>query len=115
MLSATKQPELESVLEGSRILIADDDSTILSVVSHYLSTWGAQTDTACCEEEVYDYVDKVEPELMFLDLQFGDANGLEVLQKLIRNGLQCPVVMFSRLRFNRCRCSSDEARCFRIH
>jgi len=78
-----------------RILIVDDDSSILKLMQRVLSAEGYAIDLAATGEEartlalVHDY------DGIILDLHLGDRHGFEILQELRRAGSRTPILLYS--------------------
>src|SRR5688572_18797379 len=80
---------------GRRILIADDDEAIRSLLKDLLGPEGYETIEAKTGAEVLRAVPKVEPNLLILDLRMGDMDGIEVLRRLSGLGHKVPVLMMT--------------------
>lgn len=64
------------------ILCVDDDPGIRRALSRYLSSVGYQVDTVGSGEEMRQYLKNKQPDLILLDLELPDSNGLELAKEL---------------------------------
>jgi two-component system response regulator AtoC len=78
-----------------RVLIADDDASIRSLLTDLLSDEGYETIEVKSGAEVLRAVPKVEPNLLILDLRMPDMDGIEVLRRLGAQGHKMPVLMMT--------------------
>ena len=77
-----------------KILIVDDEASILDIVEAYLSTKGYQVFRALSGNEALTKVDVVQPDLIVLDLMLPGLSGLEVCKK-IRDSSTVPIIMLT--------------------
>ena len=70
-----------------RVLIADDDASIRSLLRELLSDEGYEIAEVKSGAEVLRAVPKVDPNLLILDLRLPDMDGIEVLRRLGKGGL----------------------------
>jgi two-component system nitrogen regulation response regulator NtrX len=78
-----------------RILIIDDEAGIRQSLKGLLEDEGCQVSTADSGEEGLAVIDRVEPDLILLDMVLGGIDGMEVLARLVERGVDCPVIMMS--------------------
>jgi EAL domain-containing protein (putative c-di-GMP-specific phosphodiesterase class I)/DNA-binding NarL/FixJ family response regulator len=83
-----RQGEGESEL-ATRILIADDDDTILKAVARALSSAGFEVDMAHDAREVMDMASRQSYDVALIDYMLGRDNGLRVLGSLATMQPQC--------------------------
>jgi two-component system, OmpR family, response regulator len=81
-------------LSGS-ILLADDDAQLATFLSKSLETAGYSVHTALDEESVLEELKRQNYQLIILDLNFGQTDGLALLERLRTEGLETPVLVLS--------------------
>jgi CheY-like chemotaxis protein len=69
-------------MTDKKILVADDESHILHVVSLKLRNAGYAVVTACDGQEAYDLAREEKPDLMIIDYQMPHMSGVEVCRRL---------------------------------
>jgi len=77
------------------IVIADDDRDVLNLLAHKIESWGYRAGIAQTKAELMAMISKERPALVLLDLQFGDLNGIELLQQLQATFPEMPVAMLT--------------------
>lgn len=77
-----------------RILIVDDDPSILMLISDVLTDAGMQVRTAASGEEALCAIEKEEFSLIILDIMMKGISGLEVCAA-IRDKVNCPILFLS--------------------
>lgn len=65
-----------------KILIVDDDALIQKLLSKTLSNIGYDILTASCAEEAINLVQKHQPNLIFMDIDLPNINGLEAVYRI---------------------------------
>jgi two-component system, NtrC family, response regulator AtoC len=78
-----------------RVLIADDDASIRSLLKEMLGDEGYEVVEVKTGAEVLRTVPKVEPNLVILDFKMPDMDGIEVLRRLGSQGHKVPVLMLT--------------------
>lgn len=81
-----------------KILIADDEPDVLSVLAKKVSAAGYEVITAMDGQEAWDKIVSREPDAVLLDLSLPGLHGFEVLEKLRSNPpfkKWCPVIIIS--------------------
>jgi CheY-like chemotaxis protein len=76
-----------------KILVAEDDPTVLSFYSDLLGQEGYEVVTATNGQEALEKVRAEKPDLAIVDLRMPVVDGLEVLQTLYREGDPTPIVV----------------------
>jgi two-component system alkaline phosphatase synthesis response regulator PhoP len=71
-----------TTLEGKRILLVDDDETILIPFQHILQDEGYQVDTASNGHEALEKAGETEYQMMISDIKLPDVQGIEVAGKI---------------------------------
>ncbi len=79
---------------ASRVLVVDDDPTVLEVVSRYLGRAGFTVDRAADGPEALTCAAAAPPDLVVLDLMLPGLDGLQVCRRLRSHG-PLPVVMLT--------------------
>jgi CheY-like chemotaxis protein len=72
-------------MDVKKILVADDESHILHVVSLKLRNAGFTVVTACDGQEALDLAQQENPDLIVIDYQMPHLSGVEVCQRLKQN------------------------------
>ncbi len=81
--------------QGVRILVVDDDPYITDLVAVGLRFVGFEVDTAGDGREALDKVAASTPDLVVLDISMPGIDGLDVVQRLRRDGVNTPVVFLT--------------------
>lgn len=79
---------------GARILVVDDDTAILRVITRNLSARGFQTYTAVTAGDCLRIHHEAHPDLIVLDLGLPDRDGVDVIRQLRKTG-NTPVIVLS--------------------
>jgi DNA-binding response OmpR family regulator len=77
------------------ILLADDDLQLATFLSKSLESEGYSVHTALNEDSVISELQRQNYKLIILDLNFGQTDGLKLLEKLRGQGLETPVMVLS--------------------
>jgi two-component system, OmpR family, KDP operon response regulator KdpE len=78
----------------SRVLIVDDEPSILATMAPLLRTRGYEVSTAMSGKACLESVERVDPDLIILDLGLPDIDGVEVC-RLLRDGRATPILVLS--------------------
>jgi two-component system alkaline phosphatase synthesis response regulator PhoP len=78
-----------------KILVVDDEYTILRLVEYNLAREGFEVRTSLKGEGVRDLIRKEEPDLLILDLMLPGMNGLIILQELRQEKVLLPVIILT--------------------
>jgi two-component system OmpR family response regulator len=81
--------------QGVRILVVDDDPYITDLVAVGLRFVGFDVDTAIDGRDALAQVASTNPDLIVLDVSMPGIDGLDVVQRLRRDGLGTPVVFLT--------------------
>ncbi|MGF1535773.1 MAG: response regulator [Elainellaceae cyanobacterium] len=65
-----------------KVLILDDDAQVLDLLKTLLSPWGFQLTTLDNPSRLMPVLERVRPDLLVLDVEMPEANGLEICQVL---------------------------------
>src|SRR6476469_3575697 len=79
---------------AARILIVDDEPSILATMAPLLRARGYEVATATSGYAALEAVDRQAPQLVILDLGLPDLDGVEVCRRL-REGRAVPIVVLS--------------------
>ncbi|NTU81415.1 MAG: sigma-54-dependent Fis family transcriptional regulator [Chloroflexales bacterium] len=82
-------------LEGSAILIADDEEPIRDLLRDILEPEGAAIRVARSGKEALEVIEADEPDVAILDVRMPPPDGLAVLQTLRAKGLDLPVLIIT--------------------
>ncbi|HJX85441.1 MAG TPA: response regulator [Candidatus Angelobacter sp.] len=77
------------------ILLADDDVNLATFLSKSLESEGYSVHTALDERSALAELSRQNYKLIILDLNFGNTDGLKLLEKLRSDGLSTPVLVLS--------------------
>lgn len=80
-----------------RILLAEDQEKLNSVVTHKLTKEGYAVDSCYDGSEAWDYIESTEYDVVLLDIMMPGLSGLEVLKKMRSMGNHTPVIMMTAL------------------
>ena len=78
-----------------RVLVAEDDEGLRSVLERGLRENGYAVDAASDGEQALRYLDTYEYEIAVLDWRMPKVSGLEVIQRLRRRGSALPILMLT--------------------
>ncbi|MFN2291499.1 MAG: response regulator [Anaerolineae bacterium] len=82
-------------MAGERILVIDDSSELRSLLETILPFGGYRTASAGTAQEGLEKVSQLRPDLILVDLELPDTNGLKVLEELKQRQLAIPTVMMT--------------------
>ena len=81
--------------EGRLILVADDEAAIRDLLRQFLVQEGYRVIEATSGQEVLQRIQADAPELVVMDVRMPELDGLEVLQRLEKQGSRPPVVVMT--------------------
>lgn len=79
----------------SKILVVDDESSIRLLYSEELTEEGYEVETAGTASEATEKLLREEYDLMVLDIKLKNESGLDLLQKIVRERQNLPVILCS--------------------
>ena len=82
-------------MEEGKILIVDDEEGIRDLLCHFLEGKGYKTRSAVDAGELLVQLNKELPDIVFLDIQLPDINGLELLKMIKQIDEDIIVIMIS--------------------
>lgn len=80
---------------GSRVLVVDDEKNIRTTVAVCLEGMGCEVTAVASGREAVDAAERSRFDLAFLDLRLGDADGLDVLDRLLERRPDLAVVIIT--------------------
>lgn len=80
---------------SERILVVDDDPSLLEVLSLVLSSEGYRVTTAKNGAEALQQIEQVQPALVLLDMRMPVLNGWEFAARLHERGITLPIVVMT--------------------
>ena len=78
-----------------RILIAEDEKDLNVLLKKRLENQKYSVDACCDGEEALDYLAVTEYDAVVLDIMMPKINGLQVLQKIRKEGTSTPVLLLT--------------------
>jgi two-component system, OmpR family, response regulator len=81
--------------ENVRVLVVDDEPSIVDVISMALRHNGFSVETAANGKQALDQVRRWRPHLMVLDVMLPDMEGFEVAQRLSAEHAEVPILFLS--------------------
>ncbi len=70
------------MLEGTKILIVDDNPEVINILADFLGLNGCEIYEATCGKEALDMLEKKDPEIVILDVQLPDLNGITLIDTI---------------------------------
>ncbi|MFK7806068.1 MAG: response regulator, partial [Anaerolineae bacterium] len=88
-------PELKAdFLSGKRVLIVDDSEANRTILSNYCLRWGMEVQLAIDAQHGIETIKKDNPfDVILLDYQMPELNGIQMVEKLQEDGIVLPLVM----------------------
>ena len=77
----------------SRILVVDDESSIRLLYSHELADEGHEVATAATAAEAVEKLQQDDFDLILLDIKLKNESGLDLLQKIVKERHNLPVIL----------------------
>ena len=93
-LPSRGRPLWLDVIMSMRVLIVDDEPSILAAMAPLLRSRGYEVSTARSGQGALDALERDHPDLVVLDLGLADADGIEIC-RLIRDGSSTPIIVLS--------------------
>jgi DNA-binding response OmpR family regulator len=78
-----------------RILVADDETTVVKILKDRCIHWGYEVETASDGEKALVKIESFKPHLILLDLKMPKINGIAVLQKTKKKHPQIGVLVLT--------------------
>jgi two-component system, OmpR family, response regulator len=80
---------------GRRVLVVDDEPSIVDAVATALRYEGYEVDEACTGRQALETVARMEPDLVVLDWMLPDIQGIEVGRRLRDRGLKTAILFLT--------------------
>jgi len=80
---------------GKKILIVDDEPSIVTLIQFNLEKAGYETITATDGRQAVELAQNETPDLMILDIMLPELDGMEVLKELRKNQVDIPVILLT--------------------
>jgi len=78
-----------------KVLIIDDEKNICLILQGILEDEGHHVQTALTAKEGVKLFDELEPDVLLLDVKLQDANGIDILEGVMKSDNPLPVIMIS--------------------
>jgi two-component system, NtrC family, response regulator AtoC len=82
-------------MNGSTVLIVDDERTLARSIKAFLTESGYQAEVAATAEQALDLLERLRPDVIFLDVRLPGMSGIELLQKIREFDPALPVVIMT--------------------
>src|ERR1051325_9021320 len=80
---------------GETILVVDDDPYIQEALGDRLESMGYRVTRAGDGKEALEFVERQDPQLVFLDIEMPGMRGIDVLKEIRRREKEFPVIMIT--------------------
>lgn len=84
VLDAVTQVLQQTRYQTARVMVVDDDPQVLIALRHLLQPWGMRLSALENPLQFWNTLEKIEPDLLILDVEMPQVNGLELCQ-VVRN------------------------------
>jgi DNA-binding response OmpR family regulator len=92
---AANKTEQERAMKKHTLLIVDDELVVRRLLGDALRRAGYEVEVASCGAEALDRLDRPGVDLLLLDLQLGDIDGVQVMEGARRRWPKLPIVMLT--------------------
>jgi DNA-binding NtrC family response regulator len=63
--------------------VADDDPQFLRIIEHHIRSWSYRVDCVTDKGQLLRHLSRERPDLMLMDVRFGEHDGIEVLRQIL--------------------------------
>ncbi len=70
------------MIEGTKILVVDDNPEVINILGDFLGLNGCEIYKATCGKEALEMLEKKDPEIVILDVQLPDLNGITLIDTI---------------------------------
>ncbi|MEB1808497.1 MAG: response regulator transcription factor [Bacillaceae bacterium] len=81
--------------DTKRILVIEDDESISDIISYSLRKEGYFVQCAFTGKEAYSLMERMQPNLILLDVMLPDTNGFELCKKTVHDFPHIPIIMLT--------------------
>ena len=92
----TKKSGAETLIK-KKLLIVDDESSILGLLKTYLQENGYEVFTASQSSKAMEIIQSKSPDMAILDIMLADENGLELLAEIKEFNPDIPVLIMTSM------------------
>ncbi len=82
-------------MKQHRVLLVDDDASLLRLLSLRLRAEGYEVDTADCAEQALVKLDTYQPQLVITDLKMDDMDGMQLFEHIHQKQPTLPVILLT--------------------
>lgn len=93
-INENKARNLE-LLEGVKVLVAEDNPVNLAIVKRFLVKWGIETEDAVNGKEAVEKFGKGKYDLLLIDLEMPEMDGATALKEIRKFDQQVPIMAFT--------------------
>lgn len=93
--SAPRKPEVDPLLAGRLVLVADDEENIRITVRDVLTRYGCEVDTARDGTEALAMINRRSYDLVVSDIRMPGSDGYKVFQAVKDRNAGCPVIFMT--------------------
>jgi len=80
---------------SKKILIADDDKTLLQIISFRIKSWGYEPITVDNAKDALEKVKSENPDLLIFDYKLADESGVELLEQVRKINKDTPAFILT--------------------
>lgn len=80
---------------NKQILLAEDDEDLVPLIAYYLEEAGYDVITALSQDELRSVLKDNQPDIILMDHNFREANGIELTKELLESGFDGKIIMLT--------------------